>query len=58
MQDAEGFSTCGCKSAGRRAVGGKQSGSGEVDPCYMREGYLCEQGERSSLGYEAADGEC
>lgn len=26
-------------------MGGKQSGSGGVDPCYMREGYLCEQGE-------------
>lgn len=27
-------------------------------PLFMREGYLCEQGERSSLGYEAADVWC
>lgn len=27
-------------------------------PLFMREGYLCEQGERSSLGYEAPDVWC
>lgn len=39
----------GVKEGWRR----KWSGSGGVDPLLMREGYLCERGERSSLGYEA-----